>query len=84
MREIEDRLYNQRHIGPRPKPKLSELKRGDGRNNALFRQLGREAHHVDDFDQLLDRAIDPQRRIRRTDGSDRSHEDRQQRLEDDH
>ena len=27
-----------------------------GRNNWLFRQLGREAHHCDDFDALLDRA----------------------------
>jgi Bifunctional DNA primase/polymerase, N-terminal/Primase C terminal 1 (PriCT-1) len=55
MRELEDWLYNRRQIGPRPK--LSELKDGDGRNNALFRQLGREAHHVDVFDQLLDRAM---------------------------
>jgi hypothetical protein len=27
-----------------------------GRNNALFHQLGRDAHSCDDFDQLLDRA----------------------------
>jgi hypothetical protein len=27
-----------------------------GRNNWLFRQLGRDAHHCDDFDSLLDRA----------------------------
>jgi Bifunctional DNA primase/polymerase, N-terminal/Primase C terminal 1 (PriCT-1) len=57
MRSLDDRLYNRRHIGPRPKPKFAELKQGDGRNNALFRQLGREAHHVDDFDQLLDRGL---------------------------
>jgi primase-like protein len=57
MRGLEDKLYNQRHIGPRPQQKLSELRQGDGRNNALFQQLGPEAHHVDDFDQLLDRAL---------------------------
>jgi Bifunctional DNA primase/polymerase, N-terminal/Primase C terminal 1 (PriCT-1) len=27
---------------------------GSGRNNRLFRQLGREAHYCDDFDSLLD------------------------------
>jgi hypothetical protein len=32
------------------------MREGDGRNNWLFRQLGREAHSCDDFDQLLDRA----------------------------
>jgi hypothetical protein len=30
------------------------MRDGDGRNEALFRLLGRAAHHVDDFDQLLD------------------------------
>jgi bifunctional DNA primase/polymerase-like protein/primase-like protein len=29
---------------------------GSGRNNHLFRSLGHEAHHCDDFDALLDRA----------------------------
>src|SRR5262245_34055923 len=29
---------------------------GSGRNNWLFRKLGREAHYCDDFDSLLDRA----------------------------
>ena len=31
------------------------MREGDGRNNWLFRQLGREAHSCDDFNQLLDR-----------------------------
>ncbi len=50
MRGLEPELYST-HIGPRP-----QLREGDGRNNWLFRQLGREAHSCDDFDQLLDRA----------------------------
>jgi hypothetical protein len=33
-----------------------EMQEGDGRNNALFRLLGRAAHNCDDFDQLLDYA----------------------------
>jgi len=28
----------------------------DGRNKALFEQLARDAHHCDDFEQLVDRA----------------------------
>ena len=32
------------------------LRHGDGRNNALFRLLGRGAHNCDDFEQLLDYA----------------------------
>src|SRR5262249_35836144 len=32
------------------------MRDGNGRNGALFRLLGRAAHHVDDFDQLLDYA----------------------------
>jgi hypothetical protein len=39
-----------------PTENLGQLKNGDGRNNALFRLLGRNAHQVDDFDQLLDYA----------------------------
>ncbi len=50
MRGLEPELYST-HIGPRP-----QLREGGGRNNWLFRQLGREAHSCDDFDQLLDRA----------------------------
>lgn len=57
MRGLEDRLYNRNHTGPRPRGDWSVLQDGDGRNDAFFRQLGREAHHVDDFDQLLDRAM---------------------------
>lgn len=34
----------------------AEMGQGSGRNNALFRQLGREARTCDDFEQLLDRA----------------------------
>jgi hypothetical protein len=33
-----------------------EMREGSGRNNALFRLLGRAAHNCDDFDQLLDYA----------------------------
>lgn len=32
------------------------LRKGDGRNDALFRLLGRAVNHCDDFDQLLDYA----------------------------
>ena len=32
------------------------MRDGDGRNDALFRLLGRAAHNCDDFDQLLDYA----------------------------
>jgi hypothetical protein len=32
------------------------MRDGDGRNEALFKLLGRAAHHADDFDQLLDYA----------------------------
>jgi hypothetical protein len=49
MRELEDRLYVGRASGPRPQ------KQGEGRNNDLWRWAMREAHHVDDFEQLLDR-----------------------------
>jgi Primase C terminal 1 (PriCT-1) len=51
MRELEDRLYVGRAsaLGPRPQ------KQGEGRNNDLFRRAMREAHHVDDYEQLLDR-----------------------------
>src|SRR5215510_15064455 len=30
------------------------MREGSGRNNALFRLVGRNAHYCDDFDQLLD------------------------------
>jgi hypothetical protein len=50
MRGLEAELYST-HVGPRP-----QMREGDGRNNWLFRQLGRDAHSCDDFDQLLDRA----------------------------
>jgi hypothetical protein len=49
MRELEDRLYVGRASGPRPQ------KRGEGRNNNLWRRAMKEAHQVDDFEQLLDR-----------------------------
>jgi len=48
MRELEDRLYNG-VVGPRPQ------RQGEGRNNDLWRRAMREAHHVDDYEQLLDR-----------------------------
>jgi len=49
MRELEDRLYVGRANGPRPQ------RQGEGRNNHLWRRAMREAHHVDDYEQLLDR-----------------------------
>jgi Bifunctional DNA primase/polymerase, N-terminal/Primase C terminal 1 (PriCT-1) len=49
MRGLDAEFYSS-NTGPRP-----QLREGDGRNNWLFRQLGREAHSCDDFDQLLDR-----------------------------
>ena len=50
MRELEDRLYVGRSEShPRPQ------KQGEGRNNDLWRRAMREAHHVDDFESLLDR-----------------------------
>jgi Bifunctional DNA primase/polymerase, N-terminal/Primase C terminal 1 (PriCT-1) len=51
MRELEDRLYSYGHVGPRPQP----LKKGEGRNNDLWRRAMREAHHVNGVEQLLDR-----------------------------
>jgi hypothetical protein len=48
MRELENRLYNG-VLGPRPQ------RQGEGRNNDLWRRAMREAHYVDDFEQLLDR-----------------------------
>jgi hypothetical protein len=39
-----------------PTTDWGEMQEGDGRNNALFRLLGRAAHNCDDFDQLLDYA----------------------------
>jgi hypothetical protein len=47
MRELEDRLYAAGIEGPQ--------RQGEGRNNDLWRRAMREAHHVDDFEQLLDR-----------------------------
>jgi len=37
-------------------PELAEMRDGNGRNAALFRLVGRAAHHADDIDQLLDYA----------------------------
>jgi hypothetical protein len=34
----------------------ADMRKGDGRNNALFRLLGRAAHNCDDFEQILDYA----------------------------
>jgi len=36
----------------------SRMRRGDGRNNALFRQLAREAHGCDNLEDLLRRALE--------------------------
>ena len=60
MRGLDDQFYSHRRgtaapSGDHTKP-WSEMHDGDGRNDALFRRLGREAHHCDDFEQLLDRA----------------------------
>ena len=58
---LDAKLYRRKpSSSPLPKPSGSkawaEMRDGDGRHMALFRQLGRDAHHCDDFDQLLDRA----------------------------
>jgi hypothetical protein len=39
-----------------PEGEIPRMAASSGRNNWLFRQLGREAHYCDDFDALLDRA----------------------------
>jgi Bifunctional DNA primase/polymerase, N-terminal/Primase C terminal 1 (PriCT-1) len=39
-----------------PLADLGRMREGDGRNDALFRLLGRAAHRCDDFEQLLDYA----------------------------
>jgi hypothetical protein len=44
-------LANQTDVG-----EPSQMLAGSGRNNWLFRQLGREAHYCDDFGSVLDRA----------------------------
>ena len=51
-------LHNQPTLSPTSDPAKPwpEMREGDGRNDALFRQLGREAHDCDDFEQLLDLA----------------------------
>ena len=49
MRELEDRLYSIGASGPRPQ------KQGEGRNNDLWSRAMREAHHTDNYEQLLDR-----------------------------
>jgi hypothetical protein len=57
-----DRLPAMRDVPLAPKqidnaaPDLAGMREGDGRNNALFKSVMRGAHHVDDFDQLLDYA----------------------------
>jgi len=43
-------------IPPDCPPDWGSMRDGDGRNAALFRQIGRAAHQCDDFDQLLDYA----------------------------
>jgi hypothetical protein len=48
MRDLDARLYAANTSGPRPQ------KQGEGRNNDLWRRLMKEAHHVDDFESLLD------------------------------
>lgn len=53
MRGLEAELYLS-NSGPRPK--MRQMREGDGRNNWLFRQLGSEAHSYDDLNRLLDRA----------------------------
>jgi hypothetical protein len=58
MRGLDAGLYRHKPSPPTrssPKPR-AQMREGDGRNNALFDRLRREAPHCDDFDQLLDRA----------------------------
>jgi hypothetical protein len=60
MRGLDGQFYSRNRVTPSPASgsakRWSEMHDGDGRNDALFRRLGREAHHCDDFEQLLDRA----------------------------
>ena len=56
MRGLEDRLYRRDHAGPRPRGDWSAMREHDGRNGQLWRQLMREVHHCDTYEQLLDRA----------------------------
>ena len=49
--DLEDRLYVGRSLGSHPRPQ----KQGEGRNNDLWRRAMREAHHTDNYEQLLDR-----------------------------
>ena len=51
MSDLEDRLYVGRSLGSHPRPQ----KQGEGRNNDLWRRAMREAHHTDNYEQLLDR-----------------------------
>jgi hypothetical protein len=50
MRGLDAALYSN-NVGPRP-----QMHEGDGRNRHLWERLMREAHDVDDYAQLLDRA----------------------------
>jgi hypothetical protein len=50
MRGLDEQLYAD-SVGPRP-----QMRQGDGRNRHLWERLMREAHSVDDYAQLLDRA----------------------------
>jgi hypothetical protein len=54
MRGLDERLYANR-LGPRPQMR-AQMRVGDGRNGDFFKLLMQEAHHVDDYAQLLDRA----------------------------
>jgi hypothetical protein len=58
MRGLDATLYRSyRPPSPPPRPSSpkpwAEMRRGSGRNNELFRKLGRDARHCDGFDQLL-------------------------------
>jgi len=60
MRGLDAGLYYSRKPSPSPTPSSpkpwAEMREGSGRNYKMFAHLGREAHHCDDFEQLLDRA----------------------------
>jgi hypothetical protein len=60
MRGLDAALYR-RKPSPSPTPSgpkpWSEMRDGDARNDAFYRQLMREAHCCDDYEQLLDRAM---------------------------
>jgi hypothetical protein len=61
LRGLDPELYQRKPSPSVPTPSGAEsweqMRDGDGRNRRLFERLGRNAHHCDDFDALLDCAL---------------------------